>query len=271
MYVVALTRWGTGGAPYRTPEPASIEQEALALAPLLGATVYEARLALAAAPPAVLLTTTEVDNARQLLALLRGRGHGAVACDDASVTASERMTTPKSFRFEPAAFVGDDRPAIAYADVAALLLAAHVRQAESTSEHTERKFSLARSALSGGLVNTKKTSVTERSVSQERQQVLYVMNRSGSGHVLLYETRLHYTGLGPALGKSTIENFGTTVKLFREHAPGAYFDDRLLRTRRSGSVRQSGTTTSKTVTTSNDGEVDLAAHLITLAFLQVQL
>jgi hypothetical protein len=96
------------------------------------------------------------------------------------------------------------------------------------------------------------------------------MNRRGSGHVLLRETRLRYGGLGARIGRSTGENFATTLSLIRQHAPAATFDDRLLRLRSSGSVQISGTTAARTVTTSNDADVDLAAHLLTLAIIQAQ-
>jgi hypothetical protein len=261
MYVVALTR--------RSATP--IEADAAALAPVLGRSAYEARLALAAPPPAVLLETPDVDAARSLLALLRQRGHGAVACDTASVTPSENMITPRNFRFDEMCLIADEQPGIEYAAVAALLRATHARRQENTSERTEKKLSLARSALTGGVVNTKSVTVTERSVVHEREQVLYVMNRSGSGHVILRETRLRYAGLGTQIGMSTTENFGSVVNLMRERAPSALFDDRLLKTRHAGTVRQSGAAAARTITSSNDVEVDLAAHLLTVAFLQGQL
>jgi len=273
MFVVALTRWKTSNSV--APPPTELEQEAQALAPMLGAGLYELRLALAAPPPVVLMQAPDLEPARQLLSTLRARGHGAVACDASSVASSTDMLTPKSFVLEESSFVleGPDigRQAMAYSDIAALLCATHITEAESTHERTEKKFSLGRAALSGGLVRSKTQTVTERHASQEREPVLYVMHGSGSGHVLLRQARLHYTGLGARLGRSAAENFASTVALLRERAPGARFDDRLLKHRRTGgSLKVSGTSAARTVTLSNDAEVDLLAHLLTVALLQGQ-
>ena len=100
---------------------------------------------------------------------------------------------------------------------------------------------------------------------------MYLLKRSGSGHVLLRETRLHYAGLGPRMGHSAIESFSTLIAALRERAPQAFYDDRLLRQRASGSLQVSRTSTSRTVTTSNEREVDVAVHLLAVAFLQAQI
>jgi hypothetical protein len=147
----------------------------------------------------------------------------------------------------------------------------HTKSAELSSEHTEKKFSLGRAALTGGLVMTKSKTVSQRDTVQEREQVLYVMHQSGTGHVILRESRLRYTGLGARIGRSSSENFATTIALLREGAPQARFDDRLLRHRRAaGSIAVAGTSSSRTVTTSNDADADLGAHILTVAFLQGQ-
>ena len=74
MYVVAITRWA---------QP--LEQEAVVLAPLLGMAAYDLKLRLAGPLPAVFARAPELARARELLAALRARGHGAVACDLARV------------------------------------------------------------------------------------------------------------------------------------------------------------------------------------------
>lgn len=274
MFLVALTRWGPPGSAGRSPGAEQLASEVGALAPLLGVGAYELRLALSAPTPVVLLQTQDAERARALLAFLRGRGHGAVACDRASVRSADDMLQPKSFALEPGALVlespGSAPFRLGHADVLALILATHVRDEESTREHREKKLSLGRAALTGGLVRSKTTSVTERSSTQESERVLYVLSRGGSGHVLFRETRLHYTGLGSRMGKSTTESFTTLVGVLRQELPGAAFDDRLLKQRAGGSLQLSRTSSSSTVTTSNAREVDVAVHLLAVAFLQGQ-
>jgi len=271
MFVVALTRWGRGGG---SAQP-SLEDEVRALSPVVGRGAYELRLALASAPPVTLAQTEDLHAAKRILASLRGRGHGAVACDLGSVASSASMAIPREFRFEAQAFVGEvpgeGEARIEYAKIAALLPALHTSVSESSSEHTQKKFSLTRAALSGGVILTKKQTVREHETTQERERVAYVMSASGTGHLLLCESRLRYTGLGARIGRSSTENFTTTLAVLREYAPRAPFDDRLLRQKRSGgSLSIGGTVASRTVTASNDGEVDLAAHLLTVALLSGQ-
>ena len=257
------------------PSPELLAAEVSALTPLLGMGVYELRLALSGPLPLVLLETEDAERARTLLASLRGRGHGAVACDAASVTSSADMLRPKSFAFEPEAISFETPGAapmrVSPAEVLALVVATHAREEDSDREVREKKLSLGRAAMTGGLVRSKTRTVTERGSTRESERVLYLLKRSGSGHVLLRETRLHYAGLGPRMGHSAIESFSTLIAALRERAPQAFYDDRLLRQRASGSLQVSRTSTSRTVTTSNEREVDVAVHLLAVAFLQAQI
>lgn len=265
MLLVALTRFG----------PAEREGEVAALAPLLGIGAYELRLALAQPPP-IVLATTELDRAKQLVGLLRGRGHGAVACDAASVLSSDELPNAKEFRFEPEALVveapANGRVSLRYSDILLVAEATHAREEEKSAERTEKKLSLARSVLTGGLVNTKTKTTSTRQSSEERERVLYVIHGSGSGHVLLCEHRLRYTGLGPALERTVGENFATLRRFLLERAPHALFDDRLAKNRRAANTVQiTGTTQQKSLTSSNASATDLAVHLLAIAHRQQQL
>lgn len=259
-YLVALTRWA------RPPSPEALALEVSALAPLLGVGAYELRLGLSAPLPVVLLETQDPE---------RARGHGAVACDAGHVASSSDMLQPKTFGLEPDALVfaapGQATTRTSHADVLALILATHVVDQESTQELREKKLSLGRAALTGGLVRSKTTTVTARSATRETERVLFVLHRAGRGHVLLRETRLHYTGLGSRMGKSATESFTTLVGVLRSALPQARFDDRLLKPRAGSSLRLSRTSSSSSVTTSNERELELGVHLLAVAFLQGQL
>lgn len=265
MLLVALTRY----------VPRDPEAEVAALAPALGMGPYELRLALAQAPP-IVLATTELENAKSLVGLLRSRGHGAVACDAASVLSSDSLPNAKGFsleadslRVEAPAF---GSVAIRYADVLLVAEAMHAREEERSEERTEKKLSLGRAVLTGGLVNTKAKTTSTRQASEERERVLYVIHASGSGHVLLCEHRLRYTGLGPALGRTVGENFATLRRLLIERMPQALFDDRLAKNRRAASnIQITGTTQNKSLTSSNSSATDLAVHLLAVAHRQQQL
>ena len=267
MFLVALTRW-------QNPSPETLSAEVTALGPLLGRGAYELRLELSRPPPVVLLETTDVGLARSLLASVRGRGHGAVACDAASVTSSESMLRPKTFVLGSEAVTlsrpgTPDRQA-RYAELLALIVATHARQDETSEEVREKKLSLGRAALTGGLVRSKTSSVTRSATTVETERVLYALDRSGSGHALFCETRLHYSGLGAAMKKSSSESFTALVAELRARAPSARFDDRLLKSRTGSSLNLSRTSASRTLSTSNAADVDLAVHHLAVAFLQGQ-
>lgn len=278
MFAVALTRWGPphpAGSPPDARPAAALEQLAVALAPRLGRSAYDLRLLLAGALPSVLLRTPEVARAQELLGLLRAGGHGAVACDLGRVSGSGDLPAPRDFAFEADAFSGtvpgSGPVRLGYEEVLALVRATHDTSEEITTETKEKKLSLARAAVTGGLSFSKTTTKREHSLRGEREQVLYVFARSGSGHLLLREQRLRYAGLGERVGRTLLENFNATVELFRERACAARYDDRLVSQRRSESVVHSTGGESARVATTNAGETDLAAHLIAVAHLQGQL
>jgi hypothetical protein len=267
MLLVALTRF--------SPQSSDLEAEVAALAPVFGIGAYELRLALAQPPP-IVLASAELERAKEHVLFLRGRGHGAVACEAASVLSSDTLATPREFRFEPVSLIVEapsfGRANIRYSDILLICEATHAREEEKSEERTEKKLSLTRSVLSGGLINTKSKTTSSRQSTEERERVLYVINASGSGHVLFREHRLRYTGLGASLGRTVGENFATLRRLLVEHAPGALFDDRLAKNRRSaGAVQVTGTTQSKSVTTSNAGATDVAVHLLAVAHRQRQI
>src|SRR5689334_19839324 len=118
MFLVALT--GLRG---------DLDSEAVALAADMGITPYEARMLVAGALPAVVLTTSDADRAARLTQQLRARGHAAIDCDDRDVVRSADMRQVRRFRFEPDDFVTDVPPntedRLPYDDISAIFRAMH--------------------------------------------------------------------------------------------------------------------------------------------------
>jgi len=244
-----------------------LEDEATALAADLGATAYDARMLLAAGLPAVVRTTSDKPQALDLLARLRGRGHGAVACDSAAVVASGAMMAMRRFRLGEAAVTLDDRPgeSLPYDDVLALIAAVHRTRAQTETHVTEKKLSVTRAIVTSGLSMTKTVKKESHAASEERENVLYVFRRSGAMPWLLREGGVaDWSRHGQPLAASRLENFRLTVGALRAKAPGATFDDRLVTRKvqeRAALAVGAGT---KSITTSSDGSVDLLAHLLAL-------
>ena len=260
MIAVAITRWS-----------APAESEAAALAPLMNEGIYELRLRLVRPLPVVLARVNDPERARELLAALRARGHGAVACDLDFVPSSERMLCPKSYRFDDDAFVVDDRGhRMPYADMLALIRAraAIVSDVQATME--TKRLSLGRAVMSGGLVLSKTTTRHTHETHEDSEQVLYLIRRDGRDPMLLREQRLQHHGV--EIRPTSTENFVLLVASLRERAPHAFYDERMMTRRRPAQfVRTTGSTKERTTTHSNSEDTDLAAHLLAIAHRSGQL
>ena len=264
MYVVAITRWAR-----------PVDQEVVALAPLVGLAPYDLKLRLGGPLPAVFARERDTGRARELLAALRDRGHGAVACDLDRVPNSAEMTSPRSYCFEPEALLGHD-PAwgerrMPYAEVVGLIHASAATSEQTSSVTKQRKFSMGRAALTGGIAMRKTTTTDKRSQSEDREQVLYIVRKGARDPWLLTESRLRHQGLADRVRPTSAENFGILIELLRERMPAALFDDRLRRRpRKANSLTVSGTSAHKVTEMSNASETDLAMHLIVVAHLTGQ-
>ena len=246
----------------------SVEDEAPRLAADLGSTPYETALLLRSPPPVPLLRTDDRARALALLAKLRERGHEAVACESSAVIAADAMTHARSFRLEPDALVVTPTTTAepvraAWADLIAFVRAMHRTRSEHVEKNAERKFSLGRAAMSGGVLMTKTVASTTKHTSDEREQVLYVFRR-GATPFLFTQSRARYDGLGADLRASQIENFAVLIRLMRERAPDAVYDERLLAPRPGLDRVRPGATAGSISASSSDG-IDLLAHLIALA------
>ena len=280
MFVVAITRWGA--PPAASPQGAAGgpsgagDAEVQALAEHLKLSAYDARMRMAGALPAVLESTPDAARAEALRARFAELGHGVVACDAQRVVTLAHAPDARQVAFEEDAFVCTPRGGapirVAYPELLALVRARTRSDLETTTEKTTKKFSLGAAAISGGLVMRKKETRIETASARSEHQELYVFQRTARDTLILVDDRLDYAGLGQRKGRTTIESFQALCDLFVERAPDALFDDRMVRAPRRGSLdavgRDSGATSA---TTSNQGETDLAAHLLAVARFRGQL
>ena len=228
--------------------PALLEAEALA--PLLAKTPFEARLALAAGPPSIVLATTDRDRAANVLGMLRSRGHAAHAFDDESFVKSDVMAKIDDFRLDADGVRrttnGDLLP---YGDVYAILRAVH-----DSSASTEREV------FGAGMGDGMRSDANAPPIvvkSEDREHVAYFFRRSGERPWLLRERHASYVGLGQERGPVAFANFTRLLARIREASPMAVFDDRLVRRRVVERLDTEG------VTSSRHG-MDLLAHLLAM-------
>jgi hypothetical protein len=247
----------------------SIDDEAGPLATDLGATAYDARLLLAGGTPAVVKTTPDKALALDLLARLRARGHGAVACDAAAVVPYNAMISMRRLRLGETAVTLDDRPGetLAYDAVLALVAAVHRRRHDTDVQTKETKLSVGRAVMTGGLSFTRTVKTSAHATTEERTGVVYVFRRDGGTPWILHEHGTSWAGLaglGRTPAPSEGENFRLALRALRELSPGATFDERLVTRRGAERAVLSNIPGKTTVTTSSEAGIDLLAHLVAM-------
>jgi hypothetical protein len=243
-----------------------VEVEAPLLATDLGSTPYETALLLRAPSPMPLLRTDDRARAVELLGKLRGRGHDVVACDAGAVVSGAALSHVRSFVLEADALsvksaTGQD-DCVEWNAALAFVRAVHRTRSESIEKNTSQKFDLGRAAMSGGIMVTKNVTTTTKHASEERESVLYVFRQNGAP-LLLQQSRLRYDGLGASRRPSQNDNFAALVRVLRERAPRAAYDERLLAPRPGNDRIRAGA--NGAVSSSTSDGIDLLAHLVAMA------
>jgi hypothetical protein len=240
----------------------SADDEAPALAADLGLTIYETALMLRAPMPVIVHRTDDRSRAHDLVARLRARRNDALVLDLEDVIASDRMWTPKAFRFESGDMLGSaaaEERRLPLAGVFAFVRASHMTQTEEVILTRERKVSLTGAVLTGGLPITKVSESESRRFAQEREAVLYVFRGDGAPW-LLRAMHLRYDGLAERMRVSQTENFEILLATLRELAPNATFDSRLVSARPWTSKVVAAS--AKQTTTTSAPTVDILAHVV---------
>ncbi|MCB9787699.1 MAG: hypothetical protein H6744_13535 [Deltaproteobacteria bacterium] len=211
-------------------EPAD-GSRAAALAAVLGVTPYDARSRVMNAGPSVVAVLPEPAEARALASRLDAAGFATIVRDAATVERDAFWSPVRSFVVEPRSLlitpVGGDPHPLPWAAIRLILRGTDIARSTTTTTATEKKFSVGRAVVSGGLVRNKKVKVQHTHDEQTREGFLHVY---AAGHPVsvFVETAVDYTGLGELLQSARTANFLVLLGLLRERAPQAAFDERLL-------------------------------------------
>ena len=252
MHVVAIYGW--------KDEVAELAQ---ALSQALGLTLYEARQRLIGGGPAVVARFAEPQRAEALAAELEKGGVATLVLD---ADARSRVTGSflvrrfelgeSSLRLESTDGVGAE---IAYREVAILISALRISGQNESRTVTERKFSLGRTVLSGGIPLTKTVTRQEEVATEERTRLLYLF-AGQRPRVVFRQSGMSYDGLGAAMKMSQELNFSFLTSELRRLCPAAVLDERLAN--RSGQVRLLGPAQSF------EGGLELAAEILGRALVR---
>jgi len=214
---------------------------ARALAAVLGATVFDAQQRLIGNGPTVVACFAEPRPAQELQKNLQQAGFEGFVVD---VAATRNERTPfMVYRFkleEPVFRIKDAdgcQDEIAYSEIDMLLTATRIAGRAETHTVTERKFSMGKTLLAGGMPMTKKVKHQEVVSIEERERVLYLCSKNRQ-RVLCAQNGMVYDGFGAEMKPTQEMNFNFLVSELRRRCPDAAYDDRLLK--RAGQVKLLG-------------------------------
>ncbi|MBW2700471.1 MAG: hypothetical protein JRF33_06590 [Deltaproteobacteria bacterium] len=255
--IVALTRWAR-----------PMNEELMALAPLLGETAYDLRLRMAGPAPVLVGQRLSLDQARDLLQVLLGRGHGAVAFEAKKVLDRAQIQRPRRIGIDGDILslrTPDERRALDLKQIFCLLLAVHRSHEESSETIKQKKFSAGRAVMTGGLIRNKKKKVTITQSEDHRERVLYLFRRDGLQTIALHESLLIMEAEAEAIEATRNSNFTALLERIRQAAPHANYDERLSLPRKLDEIDLPAFMRSST------NALDVLAHCLVIAYAQNQI
>ena len=246
MHVVAIHGW-------REETPELVQS----LAGALGIVAFEARQRLIGGGPSVVASFADPLQAGVLEKKLGQYGFKALIVDASAVRKRIGFLVVRRFQLNEWSLrieAFDGQQAEISVDGIDLLLPAMSSVSYSESKTvSERRFSLGKTLLSGGIPMTKKVERQEEVSVQESRKLLYVY-AANRGPLLFSQDGISYDGFGAAMKLSQEQNFTYLISELRRLSPKAVYDDRLLT--RVGQIRLLGPTQSL------ESSLDLAAEII---------
>lgn len=208
--------------------------------------------------PRVLLVDADPARIEAGARALEALGYATVALDPAVVPRDDERIVARTLELGPHSFTAVDAagarhecPLIA---VDLILRGVRVSATREVTTTSERKFSVGKALLTGGLMMTNKVKTTHVKNTESREHVVLVHRNDGAPDVALLERHLDYRFLGGEMQPSSFQNLELTLARLRSLSPSAIVDDRATRPGFVSGLPQ----------TSAD-PVDLALYLVALA------
>ncbi len=221
MYLVAIHQWQQ-----ETTEVAEI------VAAALNILVFEARQKVIGGEPVVIASFADQNQAEELAIKITDAGIPAWVIDTLKVRNNNLQQHVSRFELgaqtlQVETSTGESLE-IDYKTIDLLLIAiGGVGQIETTNTTVQRKFSLGKTLLSGGIPMTKKVKTTETLATEERDKTFWLYTRSGETLIFTCNA-MNYTGLGEARQITLDLNFTYLLKELQRLAPQAHYNDQLL-------------------------------------------
>ena len=203
------------------------------IADKLGTVVFDARQKISGGGPAVLASFADHRQAETLAANLSQDGVPALVIDTAVVRARVPAFHVRRFELGPQTLrlesFDSETSAIDYPAIDLLLVATcSSGQTQTVDTVTERKFSLGKTLLAGGVPMTKEVK-REKTVNIEARDETLWLYAHERALVIFDRSAINYSGLGEAMQLTRDLNFAHLKNELRRLSPQAVYDDRLLR------------------------------------------
>jgi hypothetical protein len=211
---------------------------------VLGKTAFEVQQRMICGSPVVLASFADPQQAMTLAKRVNQTGIAAIVVD---VTEFRRRTGSiivRHFKLNESSLhieSSDKRSAeIPYEKIDILLPASDSVHHSEIKTTTERKFSIGKTLLTGGVPMFKTVKHQQEVSSGKINKVLYLYAAGRLQPVIFKQDSIDFKGLGEDMQISTELNFTYLINELHRLAPGAAYDDRLIR--RAGQVRLLGPT-----------------------------
>ena len=201
------------------------------LSSTLGITVFEARQRMIGGGPAVVASFADPNQALALSSKLSQGGVASFVVDSAQLHGESGLFAVRRFELGASSLrievVGAERAEIGYDEIDLLLPGTRISGQTELKTVTERKLSLGRTLLSGGIPLSKTVSRQEEVITEERTRFLYLFAGARLRFVFR-QSGMSYDGLGAAMKMSQELNFSYLISELRRLSPKAAYDDRLV-------------------------------------------
>jgi len=203
------------------------------LAAALGKTVYEARsrLRVPKGGPSIVAVFQEPEKAEDCAAKLRTNGFNAVILRHEEIESGKERFLARSFEFAGESLDVKSRQGqnliLPYSDIRLILYGMGFTVRTETETVKERKFSMGKALMTGGLMMTKSKSHEVSAEKKDHERFLYIY-APGQQTAAFREYALQYDSLVKDIQLSLTANFNYVVAELKRLSPDALFDDRLL-------------------------------------------
>ncbi len=213
--------------------PENKDSLATILSEIIGTTLYEAgsRLRVAGRFPVIVAVYAELASAEETAAKLRAAGFGAVVLRQNEIESEEERFIVRKFFLDDMQLRVESRQeeslVVDYSLIDLILRGTCIKQVTESGIEKERKLSVGRAVISGGLMMTK--SIEKRRVDTSENREGFLNLYAGMKHVIVFrENSLVYSSLGSMLKPSRSANFTFIAAELKRRCTSAAYNEFLL-------------------------------------------